>query len=49
MYYTTFVKTSQTITVAYVLQQAVDGLPASAQLELYHSLQEYLRGQALLV
>ena len=48
MYYTTFIKTYETLTATNLLQMIVDGLGPEDQLELHKNLREYLIGQALL-
>lgn len=48
MYYTTFIKTYEAVSVSGLLQMAVDGLSPEEQLHLYEDLRSYLIGQALL-
>lgn len=60
MYYTTFIKVFyvtliftnfkmyEPITVDMLLGSIVDGLNPNDQLELYHSLHDYLKGQGII-
>lgn len=48
IYYSSFIKTYQEMSVSNVLQTIVEGLQPSDQMELYSHLHEYLVNQALL-
>jgi hypothetical protein len=49
MYYSSFIKVYANVSVASILQTAINGLAPQQQLELYTSLREYLVGQELLL